>query len=227
MKKNQVFYIVAMLMAVMGISSCSETDDSKEEFVNWQEKNDSYFSTAYQAAKTNANGTYKLIHNWSFNDSVATDPANYIVVKVLNEGKGSGCPLYTDSVRVHYEGRLIPSTSYPSGWVFDSSWSGDYNLKTMVPVVLSPSNCVDGFATALQNMHIGDRWQVTIPYQLGYGTNDYSSSGSTVTIPGYSNLVFDITLVAYYRAGASIPSWKAKAKRGVESTSSTGYWVTE
>jgi FKBP-type peptidyl-prolyl cis-trans isomerase FklB len=111
--------------------------------------------------------------------------------------------------------------------VFDSSWSGDYNLKTMVPVVLSPSNCVDGFATALQNMHIGDRWQVTIPYQLGYGTSDYSSSGSTVMIPGYSNLIFDITLVAYYRAGAEIPSWKAKGQRGVESTSSTGYWVTE
>ena len=108
MKKYQVLSIVAMLLAVMGISSCSETDDSAEEFVNWQEKNDSYFSTAYNTAKANADGTYKLIHNWSFNDSVATDPTNYIAVKVLNKGTGSGCPFYTDSVRVHYEGSPAP-----------------------------------------------------------------------------------------------------------------------
>jgi FKBP-type peptidyl-prolyl cis-trans isomerase FklB len=50
---------------------------------------------------------------------------------------------------------------------------------------------LEGFATALQHMHRGDHWRVTIPYQLGYGTSDYNS------IPGYSTLIFDIRLVDF------------------------------
>jgi FKBP-type peptidyl-prolyl cis-trans isomerase FklB len=74
----------------------------------------------------------------------------------------------------------------------------------MSAVILRTNYVVDGFSTALQNMHIGDRWLVYIPYTLGYGTTD---SG---TIPAYSTLVFDITLLAYYHPGATIPTWQAK-----------------
>jgi len=52
-------------------------------------------------------------------------------------------------------------------------------------------------------MHIGDRWKVYMPYQLAYGESGSSS------IPGYSTLVFDMTLVAYYRAGTTLPDWSA------------------
>jgi len=76
----------------------------------------------------------------------------------------------------------------------------------MKTVTLSPSKSVDGFTTAVMNMHIGDRWKVYIPYQLGYGTSTPSNS----TIPAYSTLIFDITLVAYSRAGTHIPTIQAK-----------------
>jgi FKBP-type peptidyl-prolyl cis-trans isomerase FklB len=115
-------------------------------------------------------------------------------------------------VRVHYQGRIIPTDSFPSGKIFDASWSNDYDIQTMVPASLVVSGVVDGFATALQNMHIGDRWQVYIPYSLGY---DSSASSS---IPAYSTLIFDITLVSYYRAGVDVPDWKAKKN---------GSWVDE
>jgi FKBP-type peptidyl-prolyl cis-trans isomerase FklB len=51
---------------------------------------------------------------------------------------------------------------------------------------------VDGFSTALQNMHRGDYWRVIVPYQLGY--NKESKTG----IPAYSTLVFDIWLVDFW-----------------------------
>ena len=51
-----------------------------------------------------------------------------------------------------------------------------------------------------------------IPYQLGYGNADNGS------IPAYSTLVFDITLVSYYRAGVDVPESKARK---------AGEWIEE
>jgi FKBP-type peptidyl-prolyl cis-trans isomerase FklB len=51
---------------------------------------------------------------------------------------------------------------------------------------------VSGFTTALLNMHPGDYWRVTIPYQLGYGA---TASGS---VPAYSTLIFEIKLVEFW-----------------------------
>jgi len=39
-------------------------------------------------------------------------------------------------------------------------------------------------------MEVGDKWEVWIPWQLGYGS---SASG---TIPAYTTLVFEIELIS-------------------------------
>ena len=105
----------------------------------------------------------------------------------------------------------MPSKSYSDGYQFDSSWTGDYNLKTMIPTKfkVGPTyingnmvGVVTGFATALMNMHTGDRWTVYIPYALGYGVTESSN------IPGYSTLRFDITLVDFVHAGESLPTFQ-------------------
>jgi FKBP-type peptidyl-prolyl cis-trans isomerase FklB len=205
MKKENLLYLLLSLLAVVGVSSCSETNDDEDtEYANWQERNETYFTNIYNTAKSNTDGSWKVIPTWSMNDSVATKATDNIVVKVLTKGSGSGCPLYNDSVRVAYRGQLMPTDSFPSGKVFDGTWTTEYSPATMSAVILRTNYVVDGFSTALQNMHIGDRWLVYIPYTLGYGTTD---SG---TIPAYSTLVFDITLLAYYHPGATIPTWQAK-----------------
>lgn len=201
-----------LLMTPFLLTSCSEEDNSVEEFVNWQETNQQYWDSLFTVTSSKiANGdtSWKIIKNWSYvSDSTTssiTDNTQYIIVNVLNERTGSGSPLYTDSVRCHYYGQLLPSTSYPSGYVFDSSYSSlDYDASISAPAQFLVSSLTDGFATALQHMHIGDQWEIYVPWTLGYGEK---GSGS---IPGYSVLRFNIILVSYYRAGTDVPNFKAK-----------------
>lgn len=211
MKIHHLAIALAALLMPLALTSCSEEDTAAEEFPDWENTNNTYFASIYGYASGVADGSWKVIKNFSLNDAIEPSAANSIVVEVLHAGTGSGCPMYTDSVLVNYRGRLIPSTSYPEGYVFDQSYDGDYNPDTAKPAALYVGGLVDGFTTALQNMHIGDSWRVYIPYQLGYG------STGTSEIPAYSTLVFDVQLVAYYRAGTPTGSRAAQA----------GTWITE
>ncbi len=223
MRDNKTIYILMLLLTtVFGLSSCGEDDNTVEEFANWQQKNDEYFSSVYAKAKANSDGKWLILPSWTVNDSVAAlSPTSNVVAHVITEGTGSACPIYTDSVQVHYRGRLIPSPSYPEGWVFDQSYSGTYNPATMTPSKFAVSAVVTGFTSALQYMHIGDHWEIYIPYALGYGESDYTASGSSSTIPGGSTLIFDLTLAGYYHPGET-PTTRAAGTQRAQ-----GYWVTK
>jgi FKBP-type peptidyl-prolyl cis-trans isomerase FklB len=172
--------------------SCSEEDSNEGEFDNWKERNETYFNNLYNKAKGSTTGTWRTYHTWTKEAEAATSPDDYIVVEVLKEGTGTESPLYSDEVKIHYRGNLMPSTNFPQGFQFDSSWYGEYNLEAMVPSTNLVSGFVNGFATAIQKMHVGDRWRVYIPYALGY-----KNSTSNSSIPAYSTLVFDVTLVSF------------------------------
>lgn len=58
MKKNGLKRLIGaatiMLVAVfvsMGMAACSETDDSVEEFPDWQAKNETYWNNLYTATR--------------------------------------------------------------------------------------------------------------------------------------------------------------------------------
>ncbi len=189
-------------------TSCSEESDEVEEFPNWEKTNTDYWNTLYSEASQRiaaGDSSWKILKKWSLPDTLHTANTQYIVVRVLNKGTGTGCPLYTDSIRVHYTGKLLPSTSYKDGYEFDTSLTNGATAENSAPAQFLVSQMTDGFATAVQHMHIGDRWQVYVPSDLGYG-----SVGSGSTIPGYSVLVFDVQLVSYYRAGTDVPDFQAK-----------------
>ncbi len=198
------------MMAVFALSSCKEDDDTTQEFENWQVKNETAFADTLSYAKKQiaaGNEDWKVILNWSlqnqtpntYTDGTSVNltykDADYIVVHVLERGSGTTSPMYTDSVRVSYSGRLLPSPSYANGYVFDKTYEGTYNKQTARLTTMGISSLVDGFATALLSMHTGDRWMVYMPYQLAYGTSG-SSSGN---IPAYSMLRFEMTLDSYFR----------------------------
>lgn len=209
MRKFNILALLVLMFAPLCFMACSESDDTVEEFPDWKNRNEAYFNEIYEKAKSINDGSWKIIRNYTLEDTIPTSNTDYIVVEVLEEGNGSGCPMFTDSVLVNYRGRIIPSTSYPDGYVFDQSYTGDYNPQTAMPSQLYVGSLIDGFATALQYMHIGDRWRVYIPYQMGYGTT------ATTSIPAYSTLIFDISLVAYYRAGVSPDPWYVKQGRWI------------
>lgn len=210
-KINPLYTLLTMVLMALAMVSCKETDDDVEEFPNWKKANEAFFTAKYNTARqaiANGDNTWRVYKTFAKDGSMG-ESTDYIVVKVINEGTGSGYPLFTDSVRVHYRGQLMTSTSYVDsedpelGLVFDKSWSGTtFDASTFVPAKFAVSGTAEGFSTALQHMRIGDRWKVYIPYNLGYGED-----GSGV-IPGYSTLVFDMALAAYYRAGTVVPAWK-------------------
>lgn len=154
---------------------------------NWQEENEKFIAKTFSDAQSQP-GTWQIIKAWNLIPDGATDqptdPQKYIYVKVLKSGTGTVTPLYTDSVDVNYRGK------YYNEKVFDQSYETaepDHNIVS--PAGFRLSKLVVGFSTALQHMHEGDRWLVYIPWELGYGKAGNSS------IPGYSNLIFDIDLV--------------------------------
>lgn len=208
MKKTHIIYILGFFLAALTITSCSETNDDEEEFANWQSTNVAYFDNIYATAKAKADAgdsSWKVILGYQYESTAPMSNYNNIVVEVLETGTGSGCPLYTDSVRLNLRGQLLPSTHYSNGFIFMSTYDGDFNAATAasgVYAVATNTRITDGLSTALQNMHIGDRWRVYVPYQMGYGTTDQST---TFTVPAYSTLIYDVKLLAYYRAGTDVP----------------------
>ena len=79
-------------------------------------------------------------------------------------------------VTVHYTGWTI------DGKKFDTSIGG-------TPIAMRLSDLIEGWIIALQQMHVGDQWELYIPAEMGYGK--FSQPG----IPGGSTLIFDIELI--------------------------------
>ena len=109
-------------------------------------------------------------------DGIAELPGG-VLYKVVEEGDGES-PSASDTVQVHYTGRLI------NGNVFDSS------IQRGEPATFRVNQVSKGWQLALQQMKVGSKWQGFIPSNLAYGQN-----GSPPRIPPNSVLVFDIELL--------------------------------
>ena len=179
------------------VSSCSEDSSEEGEFDNWQKKNETVLN------QWAANSSYRKILTYSkdASTSISYNNTDYIYVEVLETGDGTETPLFTDTCRVAYRGHYIPTASYPEGLIFDQNYIDEFDWYTAGTSKFLVGGMVNGFTTALMNMHVGDRWRVHIPYMLGYGKSDYTASSSSSTIPGYSNLVFEIALYDVWHPG--------------------------
>ena len=100
-----------------------------------------------------------------------------IYYKVMASGDPTGThPTPQNIVTVHYTGRTI------NGKKFDSSLGG-------TPPAFRLSDLIKGWITAMRQMVVGDKWEVYIPAEMGYGK--FSQPG----IPAGSTLIFDIELI--------------------------------
>ncbi len=96
--------------------------------------------------------------------------------KLKNGNVNSAQPTKNSTVTAHYSGKTI------DGKQFDSSYGGE-------PFCCELGDLIEGWIIAMQEMHEGDKWEVYIPQEMGYGL--MSQPG----IPGGSTLIFEIELL--------------------------------
>lgn len=102
---------------------------------------------------------------------------NGIYYKVISEGRNDGIhPTPRSIVTAHYTGWTI------DGKEFDTSRGG-------IPVAFRLNELIEGWIIAMQHMCRGDKWEIYLPAEMGYGK--FSQPG----IPGGSTLIFEIELV--------------------------------
>ena len=100
-----------------------------------------------------------------------------IFYRVVAEGNGDGKhPTPRSIITTHYTGRTI------DGQEFDSSRGG-------APLAIRLCDLIEGWIIALQQMCVGDKWEVYIPAEMGYGK--FAQPG----IPAGSTLIFEIELL--------------------------------
>ena len=97
--------------------------------------------------------------------------------EVLQEGAGKQ-PKATDTVRCHYEGRLLDGT------IFDSSY------KRNEPADFGLQHVIAGWTEGVQLMSEGSKYRFYIPYMLAYG-----EGGAGAMIPPFATLIFDVELI--------------------------------
>jgi FKBP-type peptidyl-prolyl cis-trans isomerase len=152
---------VILLSLLFFFPACNEDDDSTTQ---WRLANEA----AYNATKTES--------GWKELKTDNVEGPSGVYYKDLTAAgveKGTEHPLQTAAVTINYTGKIY------TGTVFDSGVKSTFNVNGVVR----------GFSTALQNMVVGEKWEVCIPYYLGYGT---TGSGS---IQAYTTLFFEIELL--------------------------------
>ncbi len=112
-----------------------------------------------------------------FVESGGTLTESGLAYTIIKEGSGDK-PAATDTVEVHYEGRLT------TGEVFDSSHERGQ------PATFPLNRVIDGWTEGLQLIAPGGKIRLVIPSELAYG-----DQGSPPSIPGGATLIFDIELL--------------------------------
>ena len=99
--------------------------------------------------------------------------------KVLRTGLPDGkSPGSTDKVRCHYRGTLIDGTE------FDSTYA------KKATALFAPNQVIPGWTAAMQAMREGEKWEIYLPAELGYGNKQ---KGKHIT-PG-SVLIFELEIL--------------------------------
>lgn len=184
-----------LLLLCAGFASCSKDTVEADPYENWEARNSAFLDSIVSVCNANLSekdwevGKWKKVLNYKLKDDAVTPRSNsdYVYMKMLEYDEentvteGTELALFTDTVSVHYSGWLINKT------VFDQSYSGDWDSRISQPTTFAVSGVITGWQTALQQMKAYQRAEIYIPYSLAYG-----ESGSGSSIPGYSNLAFDV-----------------------------------
>lgn len=99
--------------------------------------------------------------------------------RVIEPGTGKS-PTKSDTVSVHYKGKLIDGTQFDSS--YDRGQPASFGVTQVIP----------GWTEGLQLMKEGAKYEFVIPSSLGYGTL------GTGTIPAGATLIFEVELLKVF-----------------------------
>lgn len=177
--------IIALLAAAIlgGSTGCDkETDADKtyNAYTAWRDFNDDWLLE--QQARTNPDGTPY------FETAVASwDPTAFVLLHFFNDRSLTAdnlVPLFTSTIDTRYYLTLADDTPVDSSYTITANGPGIFRTA-LNEVIL-------GWAIAYGHMHVGDSVECIIPYQQAY---DNQSTGS---VPPYSNLKYNMSLVDIY-----------------------------
>ena len=210
-------FVLLLVGCGLAVTACSSDETTDSVYENWAARNSAAFSDTLSMARkaiAQAKAQYgdawtehtpwRVFGNYTLGTGGKPTANDSLVVRVVNsqlsaaEALKAPRPLYTDTVRVAYMGRLMPTSANPAGKVFDYSGPSKLESDVFNPSLgtaskFAASNLVVGFTTALQQMHVGDRWRIFIPAKSGYG------NAAQTSIPAGSMLIFDLQLQQFWR----------------------------
>lgn len=117
--------------------------------------------------------------------------ASGLYYEVIAEGSGPK-PKPTDTVKVHYTGKLVDGTKFDSS--VDRGEPAEFPLNGVIP----------GWTEGLQLVGAGGKLKLHIPSNLGYG-----EQGAGGTIPPNATLVFDVELLEIKAPAPAAPAAEA------------------
>lgn len=202
MKRLSAIFSILFTAALLCVS-CSETKEA-DDHANWQGRNAEFISgiaarCSDKTPQTASKGEIVRLISYKLNPESKWGDDSYVYCEILDKGDGTVSPNFSDSVRVNYRVRLMPTANYPEGQVMDQSFkTATLNPSANIPASFRVSGLVDGVSTALMYMHCGDFWRLYIPQSLGYGDQARNS------IPAYSALIFEVNLTEIAPTGQEL-----------------------
>lgn len=202
-KKSKFLLIVFSLFSLAFVSSCGSDDDDNNSVEQWKAFNETLLKDTIASGRYN-----KELPSASWDGSVYYRSSNNM--KLIEIADPGSSPLSTDSVICRYE-----------GWYYDMNYKkvlfdgteGDYNQQAGKYIVLNGKmgnlysyTTPIGVRDILQIMHIGDEYEIVLPYRLSsgasgiYGASRYTTNQSSVQlVPSYTTVFYRIKLLKIYR----------------------------
>lgn len=171
-----LFLSLSLILSLGLLTACDQTapDEAKSQY---RIKNEEYVENISKDA-----AYQKLAFEFS------PFAVYYKVIQGLPEGSKAQRPLQNSQVEYKYtlkliSGEVLETDEVVKSWIFRQNGNQ------------RPESMIRGMQLALQHMSVGEKWEVVIPWQLGYGAYTYGGSSSS-SIPAFSTLIFEVTLLS-------------------------------
>ncbi|MDH6355166.1 FKBP-type peptidyl-prolyl cis-trans isomerase [Dysgonomonas sp. PH5-45] len=185
MKKQIYFLLLLIPILSFGFSSCEDDDDNYDK--EWHKENkdafDKFDGIRIYSGMDVGYGESSLHVKYKTASSIRDNTVPEIPVTNVS-------PLFTDTVVVRFTGWFIDKKGEKI--IFDSTEEPKHGSSVnpnKVAQKFAVNAVINGWTTALQNMHEGEEREIWVPYELGYGGVAYGD------IPAYTTLRFDLVLV--------------------------------